>query len=343
MPARCPICQADNPPGSHFCHLCGTALPPNASADAPADVLASPPPPDTLPRRTAGPEARLTDIGTDLRVLTVDVASYSGPRIKGASRSAWRLSVAAASRSWQWMAHFGAAAVARLKSLVGGLKPYRPGASASVPPASYSVSAAPHQPDAELLDVELLDADLQPAEPSAAAAISCPRCHRISEPGSLFCFSCGLPLDDATPDPAAFPMPGAGPPAGFWQRFAAWLIDLLILGIVDVGIIAVGPGFDDYFAVGADWHWVDLIGFLLGVIYYTVGVSVWATTVGKRLLGLRVLRPDGRKAGVGRAIARYFAAWLSLLIFGVGFLMIALRSDKRGLHDLICDTVVTRQ
>ena len=191
--------------------------------------------------------------------------------------------------------------------------------------------------------MELLDADLQPAEPSAAAAISCPRCHRISEPGSLFCFSCGLPLDDAAPDPAAYPMPGAGPPAGFWQRFAAWLIDVIILSIVHTGAVAVWPGFDDYFAVGADWHWVDLIGFLLAIIYYTVSVSVWATTVGKRLLGLRVLRPDGRKAGVGRAIARYFAAWLSLLIFGVGFLMIALRSDKRGLHDLICDTVVTRQ
>lgn len=333
MPARCPTCQADNPPGSHFCHLCGVALPGNPSADALDDAAASP---DALPRRIAGPDARLSDIGSDLRVLTVDVAAYSGPRLKRLSRAAWRLSVAVTTRSWQWTAHFGAAAVTRLKSLVGRLKPYRPNAPSAASESSYST--APHQPDAELLDM-----DLEPALPSAAAAVSCPRCHRISEPGSLFCFSCGLPLDDATADLSAFPTPGAGQPAGFWRRFAAWLIDLLILGIVDAGIIAVGPGFDEYFAVGADLHWVDLIGVLVAGAYYTVGVSVWATTVGKRLLGLRVLRPDGSKVGLGRAVARYFAAWLSLLIFGVGFLMIALRSDKRGLHDLICGTVVTRQ
>ena len=333
MPARCPDCQADNPPGSHFCHLCGVALPANAAADTPADAAASP---DALFQRTAGPNARLSDIGTDLRVLSVDVAAYSGPRLKRLSRAAWRLSVAVTTRSWQWTAHFGAAAFIRVKSLAGGLKPYRPDAPPAASESSYSV--VPHQPDTELLDVEL-----QPADPPAAAAISCPRCHRISEPGSLFCFSCGLPLDDAAPDPAAFPTPGAGAPAGFWRRFAAWLIDLLILTIVQAGIIAVGPGFEEYFAVGADWHWADLVSVLIAGAYYTVGVSVWATTVGKRLLGLRVLRPDGSKVGVGRAVARYFAAWLSLLIFGVGFLMIALRSDKRGLHDLICSTVVTRQ
>ena len=31
---------------------------------------------------------------------------------------------------------------------------------------------------------------------------------------------------------------------------------------------------------------------------------------------------------------------ISFLILGIGFLMIAFRKDKRGLHDLICDTKV---
>lgn len=79
-------------------------------------------------------------------------------------------------------------------------------------------------------------------------------------------------------------------------------------------IIAVGPGFDKYFAVGDSLHWVDLLGVLLAGLYYTIGVSVWATTVGNRLLGLRVLRPDGRKAGVGRAMSRYLAGFLSAAI-----------------------------
>ncbi len=326
MPAVCPSCRAHNPPGSHFCHICGDALP-----EGPQSVAeASPPLPDALPpRRTAGPDARLSDIGTDLRVLTVDVASYSAPRIKRLSRAAWRLSVAVAARLWQGMVYVGTAIVPRLKSLVGLLKPYRPGTPAG--PTSHS--ATPHQ----------ADANLQPAEASAVAAVSCPRCHRISEPGSLFCFSCGLPLDDAAPEPVDYPVLGARHPAGFWSRFAAWLIDWIILIILDIGIIAVWPGFDEYFAVGADLHWVDLLGVLVAGIYYTVGVSVWATTVGKRLLGLRVLRPDGSKAGVGRAISRYLAGFLSAALLGIGYLLIALRRDKRGLHDLICGTVVTRR
>lgn len=105
-------------------------------------------------------------------------------------------------------------------------------------------------------------------------------------------------------------------------------------------LIAVWPGFDEYFTADTRLHWVDLLGFVVGALYYTLTLPVWAATVGTRLLGVRVLRPDGSKVGPGRALARYFAGILSMLIFGVGYLMIALRSDKRGLHDLICDTVV---
>ena len=134
-----------------------------------------------------------------------------------------------------------------------------------------------------------------------------------------------------------------GQPAGFWIRFGAWVIDAIIFVTVQMGMIAIWPGFDEYFSAGGGLHWVDLAAFILGVLYYTVGVAVWATTVGKRLLGLYVLRPDGGKAGFGRALARYFAGILSILLVGIGYLMIGFRSDKRGLHDLICDTVVVRK
>ncbi|MDA1347455.1 MAG: RDD family protein [Chloroflexi bacterium] len=47
--------------------------------------------------------------------------------------------------------------------------------------------------------------------------------------------------------------------------------------------------------------------------------------------------------GFGRAVARYFASLLSAALLLIGFIMIGLRRDKRGLHDLICDTVVLRR
>ena len=301
MPAVCQICHTGNPPESRFCHECGAAL----------TARHTPLAPSPSPARETG----VRDIGTDLKTLGADLATYSAPRIKRGSAATARLAKAVA-----------VAAAPRVKSLAQRLKSYRPEPPPPSIPANYAYAAD----------------DIASQGPPSASAIACPRCHRVSEPGALFCFSCGLPLDDAAPATGRAPA-YAGQPAGFWVRLGAWIIDSIILGIVEIPLIAVWPGFDEYFAANTVWHGVDLLILLLNVLYYTIGVSVWATTIGKRLLGLYVLRPDGSNVGPGRALARYFASVLSALILGLGYLMIGLRNDKRGLHDLICDTAVVRR
>ncbi len=139
-----------------------------------------------------------------------------------------------------------------------------------------------------------------------------------------------------------------GSPRGFWIRAVAAIIDALCLAAVEFMLIVIAPGIslDIYLDSGAIWGtgtWVDFVTLLTGITYYTVGVSVWATTIGKRAVGLYVLRPDGSKLGPGRAFARYWAPILSALILFIGFLMVAFREDKRALHDLICDTVVVKR
>lgn len=86
-----------------------------------------------------------------------------------------------------------------------------------------------------------------------------------------------------------------------------------------------------------------MVTFLGIALYYTVTVSVWQTTIGKRLLGLYVLRTDGSKIGPGRALARYLASIVSVIILHIGHLIIGMRRDKRGLHDLTCDTKVVKK
>ncbi len=303
MPVICRDCNAANPPESRFCHRCGVAL--SLANDAPY------PPPA---RRR---EPRIRDIGADLKTLGVDLAAYSVPRVKQGA-----IFVGRNTRT------FAAYAAPRIRSAAQRLKPYR--AEPPAPPTMPTVYVA-----------DDIASESQPT--SSAAAVTCPRCHRVVEPGSLFCFSCGFPLDDVQADFVNRTSDSAGQPAGFWVRLGAWAIDTVILFAAQMIMVAVWPGFSEYFDSDTYLHWVDLLGFIVGALYYTVGVSVWATTVGKRLLGLYVLRPDGAKAGFGRALARYFAGILSMLIFGIGYLMIGLRSDKRGLHDLICDTVVVRK
>ena len=140
---------------------------------------------------------------------------------------------------------------------------------------------------------------------------------------------------------------------GFWRRFAAWFIDYVVLsgGVVFV-IITILPTILPWPLLRVSWGhsfipFIPLISLtinlVVGAFYYTIGVSVWSTTLDKKALGLRVLRADGSKIGGGRAFARWLAYFPSFFLLGAGFLMIAFRQDKRGLHDLICETVVVKR
>ena len=179
------------------------------------------------------------------------------------------------------------------------------------------------------------------ATPTFQAA--CPRCRSINEPRVAYCFSCGLSLDgNQAPAVLSFP---AGAPAGFWIRFGAWFIDLVVLIVAQVVVAAAWPGtsVSEHFLSEELWTAFDSVNLVVSVVYYTLGVSIWSTTIGKRVLGLYVLRPDGSKAGPWYAFARWLGYIPSTLLFLGGYLMVAFRDDKRALHDLIGDTVVVRR
>jgi uncharacterized RDD family membrane protein YckC len=78
-------------------------------------------------------------------------------------------------------------------------------------------------------------------------------------------------------------------------------------------------------------------------VYYTGAITIWSTTLGKRPFRLYVVRTDGSRVSAARALVRYLAYFLSVFTLGIGFIMVGLRQDKRGLHDLVCDTVVIQR
>ena len=182
---------------------------------------------------------------------------------------------------------------------------------------------------------------------------TCRTCGGVNPIGSRFCGHCGADLAaDAFPESGdARPHIGvtfaAGTPAGFWVRVAARLVDGAVLLVAQLIVIAIWPGesLSTYFAEDqtALWTTLDSVLVIGNALYYVLGLSIWSTTVGKRLMGIYVLRPDGAKLGPGRAFARYLAEALSFLLLLSGYLMVAFRQDKRSLHDLICDTVVVRR
>jgi len=164
--------------------------------------------------------------------------------------------------------------------------------------------------------------------------------------------------------PVAYPAPNystlrAGPRlnyAGFWIRFAAKIIDGLILNVVCIGLIALIfasqfrslENFDPndpetIFQIMKFEGVVVLIYTALSFLYSWIFVSKFAATPGKLALGLRIVRADGSALSQGRVIGRFFAEMLSRLIFNIGYLVAAFDDEKRTVHDHVCDTRVIKK
>jgi uncharacterized RDD family membrane protein YckC len=65
-------------------------------------------------------------------------------------------------------------------------------------------------------------------------------------------------------------------------------------------------------------------------------------TIGKRILGLRVLDARGIRMTIGRALGRNHAKIISYIPPGLGFLWALWSKRRQGWHDLIAKTIVVR-
>ena len=148
--------------------------------------------------------------------------------------------------------------------------------------------------------------------------------------------------------------------AGFWVRFVAYMIDVIILGVAGsaVQFLLMGRVLGPLSRVRPDAPPEEalalmgpLLGFaalgtlintLIGASYEGFFVSRIGATPGKMALGLRVVRPSGGSVTLGRAVGRYFAKWLSGMILLIGYIMAGFDSEKRAMHDMICDTRVIK-
>jgi uncharacterized RDD family membrane protein YckC len=75
-------------------------------------------------------------------------------------------------------------------------------------------------------------------------------------------------------------------------------------------------------------------------VYSTLAHGLAGATLGKRLLGLTVVGPDGRRPSLGRSAARAGLALLSAALLGLGLLLALFTRSGRGLHDYAARTWV---
>jgi uncharacterized RDD family membrane protein YckC len=134
----------------------------------------------------------------------------------------------------------------------------------------------------------------------------------------------------------------AARPAGFWIRALAALGDFGVFALVQLSFGLIGAkvwGPDaDHAATFKPLVSIFTVGF--AAAYTTVLLALGGQTIGKMLVGIRVVIGDGEPPPVGTALLRFLGYFASSGIVTLGFVMAGLRHDKRALHDLIAGTRV---
>lgn len=117
--------------------------------------------------------------------------------------------------------------------------------------------------------------------------------------------------------------------AGFGVRLMAFLIDVIVLGVVSSMFGRLIP----FYARP-----------LVGALYYVVLWVNWnGQTIGKKAMALKVVREDGKPVTYTEAVIRYLGYFVSGLPLLLGFFWVIWDEKKQGWHDKIAKTLVVKE
>ncbi len=138
--------------------------------------------------------------------------------------------------------------------------------------------------------------------------------------------------------------------AGFFKRFAAYLIDGLILAIPFGLIMALfGPDASDIEQMDPEdmrglWSSMASIYVVLGALYFAYFAyfesSDKQATPGKSVMKLKVTNLNGDRISFMNALGRNAGKIVSAMIFYIGFIMAAFTQKKQALHDIMASTLI---
>ncbi|MFC2133484.1 RDD family protein [Bacteroidota bacterium] len=163
--------------------------------------------------------------------------------------------------------------------------------------------------------------------------------------------------------------------AGFWKRFLAYIIDQIILSIVNtvlfvpLFLLLIGAGiftfegleeFDGIYTTSFvlqeysdEFYFAFLSVFIVAIIFFSIlsmiiqwlyfalmESSARKATLGKMALGIIVVDYSGNRITFGQATGRYFGKIISGLIFYIGFIMAGFTEKKQALHDMLASCLV---
>ncbi|PLR83793.1 MULTISPECIES: RDD family protein [Bacillus] len=132
--------------------------------------------------------------------------------------------------------------------------------------------------------------------------------------------------------------------AGFWMRFWAYLLDLIVVGSIDR--LIMNPIFrvlDIPLHEMGIFAPITIATAITFYAYFVLMTKFFGQTLGKMVFGLKVVDLDGSKLSWGTVL---FREWIGRFISStiiVGYIIVAFLPKKQGLHDLFSDTTVVHE
>lgn len=135
--------------------------------------------------------------------------------------------------------------------------------------------------------------------------------------------------------------------AGFWMRFWAYLLDLLVVASLNGILVSPLLAMSGLADVKIAFFSLEVIFMaVVTLLYFLLLTKKWGQTIGKRVFGLKVISKNTRQLTwsslifrevIGRYILQAFALTYTL------YVIIAFQKEKQGLHDMIGETYVVHE
>ena len=143
--------------------------------------------------------------------------------------------------------------------------------------------------------------------------------------------------------PATHALIGSSEQAGFGLRYGAWMFDFLITLIAIMVFTFVVTAASRRSVVGSNTDLFIVAGLtlLLFVLNFVVLAGIGGQTAGMRILGIYIVRIDGRPFTMKQALLRHVVGYpLSTAALFLGFLWMLWDPRQQGWHDKLARTIV---
>ncbi len=132
----------------------------------------------------------------------------------------------------------------------------------------------------------------------------------------------------------------------FGHRLLAGLIDLAVMAGLQFGIVGsitalFPPTYPGHYFSTEGLILFGLLSPLAWFLYSVLPLARSGSTLGKEIMGIRVVNREGRNPSLLQAFLRESAGrWLNAMVLNLGLLFLFWDQDRQALHDMVAETFV---